>query len=36
MAARNEAALSLFRRILRLHRQKLPSHLREMGDTYVK
>mmetsp|Transcript_20829 Transcript_20829/g.36936 ORF Transcript_20829/g.36936 Transcript_20829/m.36936 type:complete len:111 (+) Transcript_20829:102-434(+) len=28
--------LSLYRTILRLHRQKLPHHLREMGDSYVK
>jgi hypothetical protein len=29
-------ALSLYRRILRTHRQKLPYHLRELGDTYVR
>ena len=29
-------ALSLFRRILRLHRQKLPSTKRKLGDSYVK
>ena len=28
--------LSLYRRILRLHRQKLPSSKRKLGDAYVK
>ncbi|CAK8988006.1 Succinate dehydrogenase assembly factor 3, partial [Durusdinium trenchii] len=35
-AGKNLAALTLYRTILRLHRQKLPSNLREMGDSYVK
>ena len=29
-------ALSLFAHILRLHRQKLPFEMRQLGDTYVK
>jgi hypothetical protein len=29
-------ALNLYRRILRLHRQKLPFQMKEMGDKYVK
>ena len=29
-------ALSLYRSILRLHRQKLPSQMRLLGDAYVK
>lgn len=33
--APNEA-LSLYRRIFRLHRQKLPFHLRQLGDSYVR
>lgn len=33
--AANEA-LSLYRRIFRLHRQKLPFHLRQLGDSYVR
>lgn len=28
--------LSLYRRILRLHRQKLPAQKRTLGDAYVK
>ncbi|KAH9257738.1 hypothetical protein BASA81_004204 [Batrachochytrium salamandrivorans] len=28
--------LSLYRRILRLHRQKLPAQKRALGDSYVK
>mmetsp|Transcript_15652 Transcript_15652/g.30266 ORF Transcript_15652/g.30266 Transcript_15652/m.30266 type:complete len:109 (+) Transcript_15652:159-485(+) len=32
----NPAALQLYRTILRLHRQKLPHRLRELGDSYVK
>lgn len=28
--------LSLYRRILRLHRQKLPTQKRALGDAYVK
>ena len=37
-SARAQAApvLSLFRQILRLHRDKLPPPMRAMGDTYVK
>jgi hypothetical protein len=30
------ALLSLFRSILRLHRERLPPPMRSMGDTYVK
>ena len=29
-------ALNLYRRILRLHRQKLPFQMKEIGDKYVK
>eukprot|EP00943_MAST-04B_sp_MAST-4B-sp1_P005881 g5881.t1 len=29
-------ALNLYRRILRLHRKKLPFQMKEMGDKYVK
>ena len=35
-AAAAAAGLALFRRILRAHRQKLPFHLRELGDRYVR
>jgi hypothetical protein len=28
--------LALYRRILRLHRTKLPFHLRQLGDSYVR
>ena len=30
------AALSLYSHILRLHRQKLPFEMRQLGDTYVR
>merc|ERR1712166_178824 len=29
-------ALNLYRRILRLHRWKLPSEMRHLGDSYVR
>jgi hypothetical protein len=32
----NPAALALYRRILRLHRQRLPHAMRQLGDAYVK
>eukprot|EP00656_Telonema_subtile_P050208 TRINITY_DN644_c0_g1_i1.p2 TRINITY_DN644_c0_g1~~TRINITY_DN644_c0_g1_i1.p2 ORF type:complete len:118 (+),score=42.12 TRINITY_DN644_c0_g1_i1:180-533(+) len=32
----SSAPLSLFRRILRLHRFKLPADMRHLGDSYVK
>lgn len=35
MATSGEA-LALYRRILRLHRQKLPFHLKQLGDSYVR
>jgi len=35
-AAPPAAGRALFRRILRAHRLKLPFHLRELGDRYVK
>mmetsp|Transcript_10861 Transcript_10861/g.13593 ORF Transcript_10861/g.13593 Transcript_10861/m.13593 type:complete len:108 (-) Transcript_10861:457-780(-) len=36
MSCQKTQVISLYRRLLRLHRQKLPSHMRQMGDTYVK
>ena len=32
---RNPAALSLYRRLLRLHRKVLPDELRQVGDKYL-
>jgi len=34
--ATRQRALSLYRNILRAHREKLPYHLRELGDKYVR
>ena len=31
-----KAALSIYRQILRVHRQKLPPPMREMGDSYLR
>lgn len=35
-AASRRSALSLYSHILRLHRQKLPFEMRQLGDTYVR
>lgn len=36
MSVSRQRALTLYRNILRAHREKLPYHLRELGDTYVR
>lgn len=35
-AASRQQVLGLYRRLLRLHRQRLPSSVRLLGDAYVK
>ena len=36
MSTSRQGVLSLYRQILRLHRQRLPSGKRNLGDAYVK
>jgi hypothetical protein len=36
MSSTRQHALGLYRAILRSHRQRLPFHLRQLGDSYVR
>mmetsp|Transcript_7451 Transcript_7451/g.8565 ORF Transcript_7451/g.8565 Transcript_7451/m.8565 type:complete len:109 (-) Transcript_7451:1322-1648(-) len=36
MSCQKTQVVTLYRRLLRLHRQKLPFHMRQMGDSYIK